>query len=174
MFTLFHFGFELVKIGALATVYSFLFYCLYFILKEVLGKKKPGKPKFGRFYLIVYILLFAYSFTYYGNHGLGDESHIPLGYYQTIDATDGYAFFTPKNLSKTLSVDSFLVIDHKVCIASGSTYYIYNLSSGKEEKFDSKISYEQYAAHSSLPPTCCFKKYYDSYNEYWNGWRFWF
>ena len=170
MFTLFHFGFEIVKIAALAGVYSFVFYCFFFILREISGRRNLRRPKPRYFYLTIYALLFVYSFTYFGDHGLGDESHIPLGYFQTMDATDGYAFFTPQNSSQTLSVDSFQVKDHQLFIASANTYYIYNLSSGSMKKFDSKNVYEQYAVHNSHPPINHFKKYTELY---WNGWRFW-
>lgn len=173
MFTLFHFAFELFKIAVLTAVYSLLIYSVYFAFREIEGKRKFIKLRYWLIYACVYSILTIYSFTYFGNHGFGDESYLPVGNYQAMYATDGYAFFTFKDTSRTISVDSFLVKNDSICMASANTYYVYNLRSDTMTKFEDKNMYERYALDHSLPLINRFKKFYELYNDYWNGWRFW-
>jgi len=165
-------AFELVRIALIATVYS----TIIFLLKIIYTKIKPGslkQIKFRKIYLFAVALLFVFSFTYYGDHGLGDDSYLPLGHGQTMEASDGYAFFSPRGVQQTVSVDSFVIKRNMLCMASGTSYLVYNLDKGELKKFDNKNLYEQYAASRSLPMTNQLKKFEEQYRAYWNGWRFW-
>jgi hypothetical protein len=173
MFTVFHFGFEIFKIAVLTAIYSLFIYSAWFVFKEIRGNHKFARFRYRLIYLSIYVLMGIYSFTYFGNHGLGDESYLPLGHYQTMYAADGYAFFTFKDTSRTISVDSFVVKNDSVCMESANTYYVYDLRSEILKKFENRNLYEQYALSHSLPLINRFKKFYELYNEYWNGWRFW-
>jgi hypothetical protein len=117
--------------------------------------------------------MFIFSFTYYGDHGLGDEANIPLGHWKSMNSSDGYAYFYLKS-NNQINVDSFLVRNDHLCFASGNTYYDYQLASGKWDRYNSKHEYEIHATAYHLPQVNKFETFYPQYAAYWNGWRFWF
>ncbi|HTD97872.1 MAG TPA: hypothetical protein VK668_01230 [Mucilaginibacter sp.] len=173
MFTLFHFGFELIKMAIQAAVYSFIIYSLVFIYTEINKSSRLKQFKFAGIFLSTYGLLFVFSFTYYGNHGLGDEALIPLGHWETMNSGDGYAYFTASGTSEQLAVDSFLVKNDTLCAASAKVFFIYPLQSGVMKKFGSKYLYNKYALAHHLPQAHQLKTLWVQYHEYWSGWRFW-
>ena len=173
MFTLFHFGFEIFKIALQAAVYSSIILLLIFILIKITGNNRLRLIKFKTIYFTIAGLMFIFSFTYYGNHGLGDEATIPLGHMKTMNSSDGYAYLNlePNN---QINIDSFLVRNDHLCFASKNNYYDYQLPSGKCAKYYSRQEYEVYASAHNLPRVNEFKTFYPQYAAYWNGWRFWF
>ena len=171
MFVIFHFGFEIFKIGVLAAVYSSVILLLKFVLIKITGNSKLRQIQFKSIYLTIAGLLFTFSFTYYGNHGLGDESFIPLGHWKSIDASDGYAYFDLEP-GKQVRVDSFEMRNEHLCFVSQKKFYDYQLSSGKCRVYNSKELYETSASLYQLPLANEFKTFYPQYNAYWNGWRF--
>jgi hypothetical protein len=104
MFTIFDFAIEILKIAIQTALYSMLIYSVYFAFREVQSKRKFIRVRYWLIYSCVYCLMIIYSFTYFGNHGLGDQSYLPLGHQQSMYATDGYAFFTVKDTSQTVFV----------------------------------------------------------------------
>jgi len=173
MFTLFHFCFDLFKIAIQAAVYSAILLALLFVLAKVIGNKRHKLNLFVQTYFVVAGLLLVFSFTYYGEHGLGDEAEIPLGQWKQMKASDGYAYFD-LNSSMQIRVDSFLVRNHRLYMASEGRYYDYQLVSGRWMQFVNKKTYEDYAVMHQLPSTIEFKPFWSQYDTYWNGWRFWF
>jgi hypothetical protein len=172
MFTLFHFAFEILKIALQAAVYSLVLMLLIFIVIKATGNRRLKSIKFKTVYFSVAGLLFIFSFTYYGDHGLGDEANIPVGHGKTINSGDGYAYL---NVERTqINIDSFLVRNDHLCFASKNDYYDYQLPSGKYVKYSSKQEYEAYAKKNHLPVVNDFKTFYPQYDAYWNGWRLWF
>ena len=94
MEVLFHFIFQLIKIGILASVYSFILIGILLIVgkfkpNEFLKRVKSEKKKYWfSFGFLISIGLFIFSFTYWGNHGLGDGPMIPIGHWETIENTN--------------------------------------------------------------------------------------
>jgi len=172
MFAIFHFGFDIFKIAVQAAVYSSIIMLLKFILVKAIGDSKLRQVKFKHIYFTVAGLLFIFSFTYYGNHGLGDESSIPLGYSKSMNASDGYAYFDLER-GKQIDVDSFKIYNEHLCFASKDKFYAYQMSTDKWWVFNSKKEYETYASSHHLPLVSEFKTFYPQYDVYWNGWRFW-
>ena len=95
MEVLFHFILELFKIAILASLYAGLFV----LISGFIANKKPNSL-FSNFYkhkLRTYLIsgalfsisLFTFLFSYWGNHGLGDTSIIPLGHGKTVQQIDG-------------------------------------------------------------------------------------
>jgi len=173
MFSLFHFLFELVKIAALSAIYSALILLMKSIFFKTADAQVMNKRNFWLVFKITYSLLFFFSFTYYGNHGLGDEYAIPIGRGQTINQVDEFAYFSPNSSGSQIQIDRFIVKGDFLCANSEKQYFVYNLNYNKVTQFNSETSYETYAANNQLPPLNTFKKYNDCYNDYWNGWRFW-
>lgn len=118
-------------------------------------------------------MLFVFSFTYYGDHGLGDEAYIPLGHFETMEAGDGNAYFTFKKSRNQLFVDSFAVKNNTLCMMTDSGLCIYDLKTDSLQTFADSFAYKQYARKEKLPPLTEFKNFEKQYAEYWNGWRFW-
>ncbi|HTI60125.1 hypothetical protein [Mucilaginibacter sp.] len=173
MFTLFHFGFEIFKIAIQAAVYALTILTLKFVLTEIIKNDSLRLIKFKPVYLSVSALMLVFSFTYYGDHGLGDEANIPLGHWKSMNSTDGNPYFALKPDSE-VNVDSFLVRNEHLCFVSDNNYYDYHLISGEWNKHNSKQEYETYASVHHLPQVSEFKTFYQRYAVYWNGWRFWF
>jgi len=172
MFALFHFFFDLFKIAIQAAVYSAILWALVLVLTIIFSVRKPKLSLYRRMYFLMAGTLFAFSFTYYGEHGLGDESQIPLGHWREMNASDGYAYFNLKSGTQ-IPVDSFLVRSDHLHMASNGVFYDYQLSSGKWTQFSDKKVYEHYGLMHRLPSIKEFKTFWVQYNLYWNGWRFW-
>ncbi|MGZ3750804.1 MAG: hypothetical protein ACXVAU_05995, partial [Mucilaginibacter sp.] len=135
--------------------------------------KGPSNFKFKRIFLYFAGLLLVYSFTYFGDHGLGDEAYLPLGHWETMNAGDGYPYFNPHNSPNQIRVDSFLVRGDHLCMASDRLFYDYHLVSGELKQFNNRKLYNAHAIAHSLPLVTEFKQFWPQYNSYWNGWRFW-
>ncbi len=173
MFTLIHFAFQLFKIAIQATVYSLIILGIILLLHSITKNSRFRLIKLKTIYISIYVLMFIYSFTYWGNHGLGDETYIPLGHQKTMEGTDGYACFYLKP-NELVAVDSFLVRNDHLYFASENSYYDYDLVSNNWDKYDGKSDYERYLSIRHLPQVNEFKRLYQLYSDYWNGWRFWF
>jgi hypothetical protein len=173
MFALFHFGFELVKIAALSAIYSSL---IYLLLSRLLKNRLPGhlsSIRFKSLFLWIAGLLLIFLFSYYGNHGLGDEANIPLGHFKTMESIDEHVFFRPAGSNNQMEIDSFLVKSDKLCMVSEDGICVYNLATNELKTFPGRSSYEQYALEKGLPTISQFQKFEPQYTEYWNTWRFW-
>jgi hypothetical protein len=173
LFTLFHFAFQVVKIAIQSVFYSSIILFLIFVITKVTGLKMLTKLRFRGIYFTTAGLFFLFSFTYYGNHGLGDQSNLPLGYGKVMRAGDGYAHFylEPRN---QISVDSFLVKKDHLYFTSNGSYYDYHLSSGKWQKYDNKQGLDDHLSVRNLAKVDKLETFYPQYDRYWNGWRFWF
>ena len=146
MFALFHFGFELMKIAVLAAVYAALVYILKFIWGEIDKSSRLRHLKFRSIYFSIAGLLLVFSFTCYGDHGLGDEANIPLSHWKTMNSGDGYAYFnTAVKGYGQINVDSFLVRNDHLCMASDSLVFDYQLKTSELKKFTNSKLYEAYA-----------------------------
>jgi len=171
MFALFHFVFEIFKIALQAAFYSSI--VLFLILNRISVINRLGEIKFKTTFFTIAGLMFLFSFTYYGDHGLGDDANLPLGHGETMNSSDGYAYFYLKPDTQ-INIDSFLVCNEHLCFASKNSYYDYQLGSGKWDKFNSRKDYDSYSSAHNLPRVNEFKTFYPQYDAYWNGWRFWF
>src|ERR1700759_794441 len=113
---LFHLIFELFKIAILSTVYSGGVLLVLRVIKHLNNTTYLDGIRFKRLYFSIYGILFVFSFTYFGDHGLGDEACLPLGHFEVMNSTDGYAYFTPAGTSEQISVDSFKVANGALCM----------------------------------------------------------
>ena len=168
----FHFVFEIFKIAIQAAIYSSVILILKFFLTAITGNSRLKLIKFNTVFNVIAGLMFIFSFTYYGNHGLGDDANIPLGHGKTMLSSDGYPYIYLEP-NRQVNVDSFLVRNDYLCFTSSGSYYDYQLASGKLNSYKYKQDYETYASAHNLPLVNEFKTFYPQYDTYWNGWRFW-
>lgn len=168
-----HFIFELFKIAILSIIYSVLLGVVHLVFLTAKGIKPVfNKRTFNRLFKIVYASLFVFSFTYYGNHGLGDEANIPLGYGETMQAGDLLPYFYPKGKNQ-VAVKNYLVRREKLCATTDSGVLVYNLNTKQLKDFNSDEQYNAYAEDHDLPLTSQFLGFEQQYHDYWSGWRFW-
>jgi hypothetical protein len=182
---LLHFIFTLLKISVLAWAYAeALRFCI--ILCTTLS---PGSP-LARFNahskqfrwgsrLGIAFVLFTFSFTYWGEHGLGDYARIPLGNGEAMQEINGMEAYFEADVPLKLSsdqpfIDSFQVTDDVLCgQANDKTFFTYDLVTKQQRHFDDAHEYATYAAQHSLPAVSEFKSFSSHYSRYWGGWRFW-
>ena len=112
-----HFVFEIVKIAILAFIYSgIIFLFLLMFKKPVKGKSSFNWRRFLLVFKIIAGLLLVFSFTYYGNHGFGDEELIPLGHGEKMRAGDDVTYFESKdNKSGRININTYQVQDDILC-----------------------------------------------------------
>jgi hypothetical protein len=82
MGTISHFIFELIKIGILSAVYGTIIFLILRLIKKdsIQGLKQLWRRSFAT----VYIVLFVFMFTYWGDHGMGNDSNIPIPHYNLL------------------------------------------------------------------------------------------
>jgi len=169
-----HFIFELFKIAILSVAYAgVLFWVGALFLRLTKRDATFSRRKFFCTYLVLYGILLVFSFTYYGDHGLGDSYHIPLGHGETMSAGDMYAYFEPGGKLEQIDIESYQVKGDYLCIATDSGYLVYNLSTRESINFDTKQEYNTYALKHNLPDADLFLDFFKQYDNYWSGWRFW-
>jgi hypothetical protein len=117
--------------------------------------------------------MFIFMFTYYGDHGLGDTSRIPIGHWESIDASDGYPYFKPESKRTEMRIYNFAIKNDVLSAEIDSGYMTYNLKTNKLNEFKDRRDYNLFALKKSLPMPEEFADFYKHYNDYWGGWRLW-
>ncbi len=190
MEVLFHFIFQLIKIGILASIYSVLLIGIMMIVRDFYSTKylesvkKEKKKYWFVFVLLISIGLFIYSFTYWGNHGLGDNARIPIGKFKEVEVeeTNGIdAYIEPENYSYgAMMVHSFARNDNYLTgktevstVDRPKPFFSWDLKKDEIVFFDSESEYNSFAKNNGLPKISEFKTFRQSYREYWGGLMFW-
>lgn len=132
-------------------------------------------------FVVVYVGLFLFSLTYWGDHGLGDSVRLPLGYGEEIvelngteTLFEGKAPFMVSDMGGAQSVNRFQVTDETLCgQAERTSYFTYNMATKTSRVFADAQAYSAYAASHGLPPSEDFQPFWKHYQRYWGGWRFW-
>jgi len=174
MTALFHFLFVVIKSYILALIYTPIIWFLWVLILKARKKYTGFKwSKVFEVYAIVGLLLIVFSFTYYGNHGLGDESRIPLGHGEAMQERDQFAYFTPKGTNKQVHVKTFVLKGDNLCMSVDSGYKVYNLKTKGVVNFSEGQMYDAFAFSYGLPLSLQLQGFKSQYDEYWSGWRFW-
>ena len=163
-----HFLFELVKIAILSACYAFMIMLVFRVVFKLVYLK------FHKVFHIIYTGLFVFMFTYYGDHGLGDESRLPIGHWEVVQAGDGYPYFQPAGNYRQINLGSFVTHKETLCAQTEEGGYIaYDLITDKLSTFPDQSSYNAFAAINNLPLPQYFDTFSSQYDAYWSGWRFW-
>jgi len=184
MEVLVHFIFEIVKIAILASLYSTLLLFLFKLLTQKFPNSwlkrltKDSKKFWFIAGALISISFYVWLFSYWGNHGLGDNARIPIGYKKQIEQIDGsWMFISPDGHEHEMfSINSYAVKGH---YCSGqmnentNQYYIWNLKTNKIEFVLTKEEYRQKVKEIELPNMDEFQEFWEAYKSYWGGWRFW-
>ena len=172
METLGHFLFTISKSAFQCFVYAFL---IEYTLKHVmLISIKRIKP-FG----VLFISSFVYLFSYWGDHGLGDEYKLPIGFGDRIVRINGYSQVQEfrNDVGQNIYVSRFVVLDGRlygeldnevpVCVYKNKFIEI-DLKSETITEFDDLA--ELIKNDGGIPEMKSFDYWY---NEFYGGWRFW-
>ncbi|WP_121810762.1 hypothetical protein [Mucilaginibacter kameinonensis] len=174
MTALFHFLFVVLKSYLLALIYAPIVWFLWVLILKARKKYTGFKwSKVFKVYTVVALLLIVFSFTYYGDHGLGDSPRIPLGYGETMVGDNQFASFTPKGKNEQIHVKAFALKGDNLSMAVDSGYKVYNLKTKGVVNFSEGQMYDAFAFSYGLPLSLQLRSFRPQYDEYWNGWRFW-
>ena len=177
-----------IKTAILGSVYAILVVLIFIILAKLFPDRifdKLLKNKKLLWFIngfIISILLFGYSFTFWGNHGLGDSARIPLSNFKEIDNTNWIETnIEPANYPYgAMSIESFTIMEGVVVGKTATSpvdkplpYFLWDLKTNHVTFFNSKEDYIDHASvnHLAMPET--FQTFGKNYSEYWNGWRLW-
>lgn len=187
MESLFHGIFELLKISILSFIYSHLIILIFkSITKTKTGNfyQKIIEPK-RRLWVIIAVLLFFFTTTNIGSHGLGDSANIPISFTKSVSNIDWVDYGTIKNASfadgSTIETTRWKVKSGKLCGEMGSNtknlnkaYFIYNIENEQVTEYSNAEEYNKIATNLNLPMSTELLNFQENYTNYWRGWRFWF
>jgi hypothetical protein len=189
MEVLFHFIFELFKIAILASVYSTI---ILLTIKSI-GKRKPNswfdKVSQKRIKcwlisgLIISVALFAFMFSYWGDHGLGDSARIPIGHGKAVDQINGNStYIRAKGFEyETLDINEYATSDDFLFakISShrpeekNSEIAVWNLKTNDVIFLEHFSDIDKFKIDNKITEPLTFQDFQKHYSKYWNTWRFW-
>lgn len=189
MEVLFPFIFRLFKIAILASVYA----TLVVLIIITIGYLKPAGwfDKMSRNKLrlwfrtgfIISIILFCYIFSYWGNHGSGDISRVPVGhgkYVEQLGLTRTYIRandfkFEALNIGKFAIAKNFLFAKNATESTNGILleYVVWNLKTGKADFLRNYSDIDSIAQIHGISEAVELHDFDTHYKLYWSGWRFW-
>ncbi len=182
---LIHFLFELFKILIQSTIYaSVIFFTITYLVKPKPGSlfyffKKEKALTLLSSWVAIFFGLFFFMFSYYGDHGLGDSTRIPIDHHREIGQTDLLSYIKPNN-NGTIYLDEFVITDdhvygklNKYNIALYQKYFVYDLKSDAIQTFDQQETFNNYLISKGLNQAVPYESFDFYYSQYWNGWRFW-
>ena len=189
MEVLFHFVFQLIKIGILASIYASILIGILLIIgkfkkTEYLERIKLAKRKsWFSFGFLISIGLFIFSFTYWGNHGLGDGPMIPIGHWKTIENTNWteYGYLKGQKTRDGIDIETtqFKVTNEKLCGNLKSwfydfenTYFVLDLKTDEMTEFKTESEFNKYAENNKLPKSNELLSFEENYRNQWSGIRF--
>ena len=190
MEALFHLGFELIKIGILASIYSWI---LLGIFRQI-NRSNPkswfqkstvnGKRFWVKSTRIIYLLLFIWMYTYWGNHGFGDSARIPIGNGKVIKNINWSEYGYIENIRTSdndkIETTKFRITNKKLIgnldswfYSYTNQYFLYEIRKNELVEFGRKLDFDKYAESNDLPTSSELLTFEQNYSKYWSGWRFW-
>ena len=186
MEALLHLIFTLIKISILSCIYA----AIILVVFRIIGSYKPNswfnrvsKKKLRLWFrcgFIISVSLFIFTFTYFGNHGLGDSARVPVGHWKAVKEINGtQAYIQDEGPVSAIEIDRFLVTDNFVYgIASDSNenyegkFFVYDLANNIVTTFTNVKEYVNFLKTNNLKNND-YKDFRYYYSQYWHGLRFW-
>ena len=128
--------------------------------------------------LIFSVGLFLFMMTYWGNHGLGDNSRVPVGHFQLVTHSsyttiDKGELDNPVILNFEYDDDNLYAQLHKGFNRDKMEYVVWNLRTDDLTFYKTKEDYLKAGKKYNYISPEEFKSFNTHYNTYWHGWRFW-
>lgn len=118
-------------------------------------------------------------FTYYGNHGLGDNARVPVGHFKVVKQINGTSTYLQNSKGDQLGISNFVFDNDNLYAETGDefgggngSYVIWNLRTDNWTYYGTKEDYLSVAKQMNYPEPERFKDFFEQYSKYWNGWRF--
>lgn len=168
----------LVGTLALAAIYSGIILVLVRLCSRLPGadwldRHSQNKRRFWRRSMwLLFTISFFFSFTYWGDKGMGEIRRFPIGYSHAVECNDGEWTYITTADHKKIPIGTFITNDTTLFATSDAgRYIIFDLPSGTSQQFEDLTSYELYAKQHNLPPASSFKNFSDQCHAHWLGWR---
>jgi hypothetical protein len=188
MGALFHFIFQLFKIAILSAFYALILITIVIILEKFIKNKflrrvATDKKTYLKYFAVpIAIFLFIFSFTYWGNHGLGDSARIPVGHGQVISNINWTAYGIldgqETGAGNQIETTRFKVSNGMVSgnldswfHAYGNKYFVLDLETNKLTEFVSATDFDRHAEQHNLPKSHELLSYQQNYSAHWHGIR---
>lgn len=185
MEVLFHFIIELVKISILSCIYG----TLIFVTFNFIGYYKPdswfasvARKKLRLWFLcglLISVGLLIFMFTYFGNHGLGDNAILPVGHFKVVKQTNGSDTYLENSYGEEQGIKRFmfdndnLYAETKKTNSQSGDYLVWNLHTDSWVYYNTKDEYLKEVRQRGFPHPEVFQEFWEFYKRHWHGWRFW-
>ncbi|GAB5417448.1 MAG: hypothetical protein Crog4KO_30300 [Crocinitomicaceae bacterium] len=138
--------------------------------------KETSRSKRFTWVLFCFIL-FIWQFSYWGDHGLGDYSRVPIGYGKEIEQINSTGMYISPNgyESQMFGIKEYS-IDKEYCFGSMSKnkgFFIWNLKTNGIQKISTYEKYMDELKSKRIQDKYVFHNFQEAYDSYWSGWRFW-
>lgn len=187
MEVLFHGIFTIIKLAILGSIYAtltLLIFRLVGLLKPESWANQVSKKKIKFWFIsgaLISVGLVIFANTHWGSHGLGDYATIPLRHGKTVNQINGtQAFIDIEYQYGDLFIGDFAKTSDYVVgktetspVDDPKDFFAWNLKTNEVNYFDTKDEFETYANKNDLPKAKDFKPFWEHYQKFWGGWRFW-
>lgn len=181
MEVLIHFAFQIVKISILGLFYLGVILLIINVSSKssisFFRKIKTLKKSKIVVWFVICLALFIWQFTYWGDHGLGDYSRVPLGKGKEIEQMNyNGMYIRPVNQEEGVLSIEYYSINKGYCfglISKSNKFFIWNLDTNEIRKFSSQNEYVKERNSRNLSSKIVFRDFEEVYDAYWGGWRFW-
>ena len=187
MEVLIHGIFTIIKLAILGSIYA----SLALLSFRIIGLLKPeswadqvSKKKIKFWFIsgaLISVGLVVFANTHWGSHGLGDFATIPLSHGKTINQINGtQAFIDIEYKYGQLFIGDFAKTSDYVVgktetspVDDPKDFFVWSLQTNEVNYFTTKDEFEIYADKNDLPKSIDFKSFWEHYQKFWGGWRYW-
>lgn len=180
MFALFHLIAVCMKITLLSTFYTSMVLLITtkgnFKLVFSQVKKIVKMKQFPIAYPVIWLLLFVYSFTYYGDHGLGDTAKIPIGHGKIVSSVD-HTTTTIRSHNQYIILHQFYTKEDFLYAQTLQSpfskeingYLIWDLKADKYITFTNEDEFKRFIEEKPQLVNGEFISFKDAYHSHWRG-----
>ncbi|GAB4024088.1 hypothetical protein [Spirosoma gilvum] len=182
MDVLFHFIFTLFKIAILASLYATVVWLTVYLTGKINPDSWFGRVPKAKLWLrsglIVSLFLFVNLFSYWGDHGLGDNARIPIGHGKSVGQINGaQTYITPSGYDhEMLEIKKYAVTDSFLFAKAPRDTWeqrgeviVWDLQTDEVAflKYSSEI--DSYKAKNKIDEPLEFLDFAGHYSNYWSG-----
>ena len=181
MGALIHLFIKLIYIAILSVLYASLIIGFILLIQRILFKKPllhiNTKPFIIRYIVltsIIYISLFLFMISHWGDRGLADYARLPLQHKKKVVQIDGSSTYLEDKEGHQIGISDFFY-DNNCLYAKidnqykEGEYVVWKLENATWEIILTKDEYSE----KGYPTEDNFKNFHQHYYERWSGWKFW-
>ena len=168
----------LFKIALLASFYATISWLWVFFLSKLYPNWRCAKwmnKKIASWFVLGFswsVLLFCYSFSYWGYAGLGARKRIPVGYGKEMIQTELMIDEESPECEKWMQQGHYIVgVLRKFETTDKDIYIVWDLKVNEAKEFNSKEAYLKVVTSLKVEQPLKYKSFQEHYSTYWWGWR---